>query len=356
MIDLANPELLRTEAYIGGAWQGSEESYSVQNPASGETIAHVARHGSQSASLAVDAASAALPAWAALGAGDRAQFLRRWHDLIVANTEDLARLMTLEQGKPLAESRGEIAYAASFISWFAEEARRINGTVIPGNSASRRLTVIRQPVGVVAAITPWNFPAAMITRKVGPALAAGCTVVLKPSELTPLSAIALAVLADAAGIAAGVFNIVSGDAPAIGDVLTTDPRVRKFSFTGSTPVGKMLAAKCMGTVKRVSLELGGNAPFIVFDDADIDAAVSGAMASKFRNSGQTCVCANRILVQHGIYDRFAAALASEVAKLSAGDGLADETNQGPLINADAVRKVTAHRDDAVARGARIPHP
>ena len=350
---LRRPELLRNEAFICGQWEHGDSRYDVLNPATGACLTQVAMHGADTAARAVDAASAALPSWSAASAGERAAILRRWHDLILDNADDLARLMTAEQGKPLAEAKGEVAYAASFLAWFAEEARRVYGTVIPGNAPGRRLTVIRQPVGVVAAITPWNFPAAMITRKVGPALAAGCTVVLKPSELTPLSALALAHLGAEAGVPAGVFNVVSGDAPAIGDVLTGDPRVRKFSFTGSTPVGKMLAAKCMATVKRVSLELGGNAPFIIFDDADIDAAVAGAIASKFRNSGQTCICANRFLVQDGIYDRFAAALARKVGLLNAGDGLAGSADQGPLINAEAVAKVERHRADAVERGARI---
>ena len=350
---LQRQELLRSGAYIDGRWEESSAYYDVRNPATGACLARVAKHGAEAADRAVGAADAALAGWSATTAGERAAILRRWHDLILENAEDLARLMTAEQGKPLAEARGETAYAASFLSWFAEEARRVYGTVIPGNAPGRRLTVIRQPVGVVAAITPWNFPAAMITRKVAPALAVGCTVVLKPSELTPLSALALAYLGAEAGVPAGVFNVVSGDASAIGDILTGDSRVRKFSFTGSTPVGKMLAAKCMATVKRVSLELGGNAPFIVFDDADIDAAVAGAIASKFRNSGQTCVCANRFLVQDGIYDRFAAALARKVGLLDAGDGLAGTADQGPLINAAAVAKVGRHCADAVERGARI---
>ncbi|ALC12434.1 NAD-dependent succinate-semialdehyde dehydrogenase [Sphingopyxis sp. 113P3] len=350
---LSRPDLLRTEGFIAGRWEESDTRYDVLNPATGACLARVTQHGAEAATRAVDAASAALAAWSATTASERAAILRRWHELVLESAEDLARLMTAEQGKPLAEARGEVAYAASFLLWFAEEARRVYGSVIPGNAPTRRLTVIRQPVGVVAAITPWNFPAAMITRKVAPALAVGCTVVLKPSELTPLSALALAHLGAEAGVPPGVFNVVSGEAPAIGEVLTGDPRVRKFSFTGSTAVGKMLAAKCMATVKRVSLELGGNAPFIVFDDADIDAAVSGAIASKFRNSGQTCVCANRFLVQDGIYDRFAAALARKVGMLNAGDGLAGASDQGPLINAAAVAKVERHCADAVERGARI---
>ncbi len=353
-LTLGNAALLRTGAYIDGRWDDAGSgTFDVHNPATGALVGSVARHGAAAASRAVEAATTAQVAWAARSAGDRAVILRRWHDLMLANADDLARLMTAEQGKPLAEARGEIAYAASFLLWFAEEARRVYGMVIPGNTPTRRLTVIRQPVGVVAAITPWNFPAAMITRKVAPALAVGCAVVLKPSELTPLSALALAALAEEAGVPAGVFNVVAGDAEAIGDVLTRDPRVRKFSFTGSTAVGKMLAARCMETVKRVSLELGGNAPFIVFDDADVEAAADGAMASKFRNTGQTCVCANRFLVQDGIYDAFAEALARRVSALRAGDGLAGVTDQGPLINQAAVEKVVRHRDDALARGARV---
>jgi succinate-semialdehyde dehydrogenase/glutarate-semialdehyde dehydrogenase len=288
-----------------------------------------------------------------LTAAQRGTVLRRWADLMRANADDLAQLLTAEQGKPLAEARGEIDYAASFLDWFAEEARRAYGTVIPGHQADKRLTVIRQPVGIVAAITPWNFPAAMVTRKVAPALAVGCTVVLKPSELTPLSALALGLLAAEAGVPPGVFNIVVGAPAAIGEVLTSDARVRKFSFTGSTAVGKMLAARCMATVKRVSLELGGNAPFVIFDDADLDAAVSGAMFSKFRNTGQTCVCANRFLVHDAIYERFAALIAEIVRAMQAGDGLASHTDQGPLINAAAVAKVRRHVEDALERSARI---
>lgn len=348
-----NSALFRTESLIDGCWEDGEGRYEVHNPATGEKLTEVAHHGAQEATRAVNAASGALSQWSATPVGERSAILRKWHDLMRDNADDLARLMTAEQGKPLAEAKGEIAYASSFLSWFAEEARRVYGTVIPGNTPTRRLTVIRQPLGVVAAITPWNFPAAMITRKVAPALAVGCTVVLKPSELTPLSALALAYLGMEAGLPPGVFNVISGDAPAIGDVLTGDPRVRKFSFTGSTRVGKLLAAKCMATVKRVSLELGGNAPFIVFNDADISAAVDGAMASKFRNTGQTCVCANRFLVQAEIYDQFAAALADKVRSLNAGDGLQGITDQGPLINATAVEKVERHRADAIARGAQI---
>ena len=350
---LTRPDLLRTDAFIGGYWTAGDRRLAVTNPATGALIAEVADTTPADTRAAIDAATAAMPAWAATPAKARAAILRRWFDLIMANQEDLARLMTAEQGKPLAESRGEIAYAASFIEWFAEEAKRAYGDVIPATQNGQRILVLKQPVGVVAAITPWNFPSAMITRKAGPALAAGCTMVLKPSELTPLSALALARLGEQAGIPAGVFNVVTGDAAAIGEVLTGDKRVRKFTFTGSTGVGKMLAARCMATVKRVSLELGGNAPFIVFDDADLDAAVEGAMASKFRNAGQTCVCANRLLVQSGIHDAFAARLAGRVAELRVGAGLAGPSDQGPLIDARAVAKAAAHVDDALARGARL---
>ncbi|MGC1728680.1 MAG: NAD-dependent succinate-semialdehyde dehydrogenase, partial [Steroidobacteraceae bacterium] len=295
----------------------------------------------------------ALPAWAAHTAKERAGVLRRWYDLIMANQEDLATLMTAEQGKPLAESKGEIAYAAAFIEWFAEEGKRLYGDVIPGHQADKRLLVLRQPVGVVAAITPWNFPAAMITRKAGPALAAGCTVVVKPASQTPFSALALAALAARAGVPAGVLNVITGGAAAIGGELTTNPTVRKLSFTGSTAVGKQLMAQCAGTLKKLSLELGGNAPFIVFDDADLDAAVAGAIASKYRNTGQTCVCANRLLVQAGVYEDFTRRLVHAVAQLRVGDGLKGPTDQGPLIDTRALAKVEEHVADAVAKGARI---
>ncbi|WP_334164010.1 NAD-dependent succinate-semialdehyde dehydrogenase [Phenylobacterium sp.] len=349
---LARPDLLRERAYINGAWIDAADRVEVLNPATGRVLASAPRLGAEAAKAAVAAAHAAFPAWSARSARERAVILKAWHRLMLDHTEDLARLMTAEQGKPLAEARGEVAYAASFLEWFAEEARRLYGVTIPGHLPDKRLMVTYGPVGVVGAITPWNFPAAMITRKVGPALAAGCTVVLKPSELTPFSALALAVLAEEAGVPPGVFNVVMGDAPAIGEVLTTDPRVRKFTFTGSTPVGKLLAARCAATVKRVSLELGGNAPFLVFDDADLDKAVAGAIASKFRNTGQTCVCANRFYVQSGIYDAFAARLAEAAGRLRAGDGLAGATDQGPLIEERARDKVAAHVADALAGGAR----
>ncbi|MBX3483414.1 MAG: NAD-dependent succinate-semialdehyde dehydrogenase [Phenylobacterium sp.] len=348
---LTRPDLIREACFIGGAWTGAP-ALAVTNPATGGLIGRVPDLGGAEAQAAVAAAEAALPAWRSATARTRAEALRRWFDLIVANAEDLARLLTAEQGKPLAEARGEIAYAASFVEWFAEEAKRAYGEVTPA-AADRRIVTLKQPVGVAAAVTPWNFPAAMVTRKAAPALAAGCTMVVKPSELTPFSALALAVLAEEAGVPAGVLNVVTGDAAAIGAVLTGDPRVRKFSFTGSTRVGKLLAAQCAGTVKRVSLELGGNAPFLVFDDADLDAAVEGAVASKFRNTGQTCVCANRFLVQAGIYDAFATALAARVERLVVGDGLAGPSDQGPLINLAGREKVAAHVADALAQGAAL---
>jgi len=350
---LNRPDLLREAAWINGVWVTGDTDIAVTNPATGKVLGSVPALGAAETLDAVAAAHAAFPAWAARAARERASILRRWFELIMAHQDDLARLMTAEQGKPLAEAKGEVAYAAGFIEWFGEEAKRAYGEVIPGHQADKRIVVLKQPVGVVAAVTPWNFPAAMITRKVGPALAAGCTVVLKPSELTPFSALALAVLGEEAGLPAGVFNIVTGHPAPIGEVMTTDPRVAKFTFTGSTPVGKMLAAACMGTVKRVSLELGGNAPFIVFDDADLDAAVEGAMASKFRNTGQTCVCANRLLVQSGVYDAFAEKLAARVRALRVGDGLDGPTDQGPLINAAAVDKVAQHVADALDGGAQI---
>jgi succinate-semialdehyde dehydrogenase/glutarate-semialdehyde dehydrogenase len=300
---------------------------------------------------AIDAAERALPQWRSCTAKERAQMLRKWFDLMMANQEDLAVLMTVEQGKPLVESRGEIAYAASFIEWFAEEGKRVYGDVIPGHGRDKRIVVLKQPIGVTAAITPWNFPAAMIARKVGPALATGCTMVIKPSELTPYSALAMCVLAERAGIPAGVISVVTGDSKAIGGELTSNPIVRKLSFTGSTAVGKLLMQQCASTVKKVSLELGGNAPFIVFDDADLDSAVAGAIASKYRNAGQTCVCANRLYVQSGIYERFAAKLAQAVAAMKVGNGLEPDTKIGPLIDAGAVEKVEQHVADALSKGA-----
>lgn len=352
-IDLRRPDLFRTAAHIGGKWVEGPGSIDVINPATGDLIAKVASAGREETEAAVAAASTAMAAWRGLGAGVRAERLRNWQALMLEHREDLARLLSAEQGKPRAEARGEVSYAASFLGWFAEEARRIYGEIIPPHAPNKRLSVQREPVGVVAAVTPWNFPLAMITRKAGPALAAGCAMVVKPSELTPLSALALALLAEEAGIPPGVFNVVPGEAGPICDVLVEDPRIAKFTFTGSTPVGKMLAARCMATVKRVSLELGGNAPFIVFDDADVEKAVEGAMASKFRNSGQTCVCANRFLVQHGVYDRFAHLLANRVRGLSSGDALDGEAPLGPLIDARAMEKSHAHVQDALSRGATL---
>lgn len=352
-IALVAPRLLRTTSYIDGMWAKGAATLPVDNPATGKGIVDLACADGAMARNAVGAAHRALPEWRASLASVRAGVLRRWHDLMLEHRRDLARLMSAEQGKPIAEAEGEVSYAAAFLLWFAEEARRAYGDVIPGHSIGARLSVLRQPVGVVAAITPWNFPLAMITRKAGAALAAGCTIVIKPSELTPLSALALAALAEEAGVPRGVLNVVVGPAAPIGDVLVEDPRVAKFSFTGSTAVGKALAARCMATVKRVSLELGGNAPFIVFDDSDLEAAVAGAMASKFRNAGQTCVCANRLLVQEGIADAFADRLAEAVRALAWGDALAGDAPVGPLINAAAVAKAQAHVDDAIALGARL---
>ena len=355
MIELADTGLLRTAAYVNGTWISarSGKTLAVHNPASAELLGSVPDCGGVETRAAIEAADAALPAWRARTAAERATLLRRLHALIIANQEDLARLMTAEQGKPLAEARGEIAYAAALVEWFAEEARRVYGDVIPGHAKDRRIVVIKQPVGVVAAITPWNFPAAMLARKLAPALAAGCTIVCKPAHQTPFSALALAELSQRAGIPAGVINVVTGSARAIGAELTANPLVRKLSFTGSTEVGKILLQQCAGTVKKVSMELGGNAPFIVFDDADLDAAVAGAIVSKYRNTGQTCVCANRFLVQQRVYEQFAAKLAAAVSQLRVGNGLTGETDQGPLIDANAVRKVSAHVADAVAKGARI---
>ena len=347
--------LLRQACFIDGAWSAADNgaTLAVRNPATAEVLGSIPNMGSAETRRAIGAAAAAMPAWAARTAKDRAAALRRWFELMLTHQEDLARLMTAEQGKPLAESKGEILYAASFIEWFAEEAKRLYGDVIPGHQADKRILVLRQPVGVVAAITPWNFPAAMITRKAGPALAAGCTMVLKPATLTPFSALALAELSHRAGIPKGVFNVVTGSAAAIGGEMTSNPTVRKVTFTGSTEIGKKLMAQCAATVKKISLELGGNAPFIVFDDADLDAAVQGAIASKYRNTGQTCVCANRLLVQAGVYEEFTAKLTAAVGRLRVGDGLAGVTDQGPLIDAKAVAKIEEHIADALAKGASV---
>lgn len=349
----ANPDnLLRTQCYVGGRWIG-EATTPIRNPANGTTIAAVPRFGADAATEAVDAAHAALPAWSKSLAKERARVLRAWFNLILEHKETLARIMTSEQGKPLAEARGEIEYAASFVEFYAEEAKRVYGETIPSHRADARILVLRQPIGVIAAITPWNFPAAMITRKAAPALAAGCTVVCKPAGETPLTALALAALAERAGFPAGAFNVITGDARAIGALWTADPRVRLLSFTGSTSIGKLLMSQSASTVKKVDLELGGNAPFIVFDDADLDAAVEGAIQSKFRNMGQTCVCANRIYVQDAVHDVFVEKLAARLASFVVGDGMRADVTQGPLINAAAVAKVEEHIADAVAHGARI---
>jgi len=352
---LEDASLLKQDAWIAGRWTAAVDGRRVviRNPANGNVVGEVPLMGAVETRSAIEAAAAALPSWSRKTAKERAAVLRRFADLMIANTNDLAVIMTAEQGKPLAESKGEIAYAASFIEWFAEEGKRVYGDVIPTFRADSRVLVLRQPVGVAAAITPWNFPAAMITRKLGPALAAGCTFVCKPAPQTPFSALALAELAQRAGIPDGVFNIVTGDAEQIGGELTRNTLVRKLSFTGSTAVGKKLIAQCADTVKKVSMELGGNAPFIVFDDADLDAAVQGAMASKYRNTGQTCVCANRIYVQSGVYEAFAAKLAQAVSALRVGDGLQGPTDQGPLIDQRALEKVQMHIADAVQHGARI---
>ena len=353
--ELKDARLFREACYIDGAWvaASSGQTIDVDNPATSEIIGRVPKFGGVEAKQAIKAANRAFPAWSKKTAKERAALLRRWFDLIIANQEDLALLMTIEQGKPLTESRGEVVYAASFLEWFAEEAKRVYGDTIPQHQGDKRIVVIKQPVGVVACITPWNFPLAMITRKVGPAIGAGCTVVLKPAEQTPFSALALAELADRAGVPKGVFNVITGDPIAIGAELTSSPVVRKLSFTGSTEVGKLLMAQCAGTVKKLSLELGGNAPFIVFDDADLDAAVEGAIASKYRNTGQTCVCSNRIFVQDGIYDAFAEKLVAAVRKLKPAPGLEEGATQGPLIDEAALAKVESHIRDAQSKGAKV---
>src|SRR5688572_8272569 len=354
-VTLKDPGLFRQASYIDGAWvtAPSGATITVDNPATGEAIGTVPKLGAVETRHAIHAAARAFEGWRKTTAKDRAIVMRRWFDLMIANRDDLARLMTTEQGKPLAESRGEVTYAASFLEWFGEEAKRVYGDTIPGQQADKRIVVIKQPIGVVACITPWNFPLAMITRKAGPAIAAGCTVVLKPASQTPFSALALAELAERAGIPKGVFNVVTGSAGDIGSELTSNPIVKKLSFTGSTEVGKLLMAQCAATVKKVSLELGGNAPFIVFDDADLDAAVEGAMASKYRNTGQTCVCVNRIYVQDSVYDAFAQKLTAAVATLNPANGLETGANQGPLIDDRAVTKVEEHISDALSKGARV---
>ncbi len=357
-MQIKDSSLFRSQAYVNGAWVDADDgrTYAVTDPATGETLTEVPRMGAAETRRAIEAANAALPGWRALPAKERSKIMRRWGELMLENADDLAALMTLEQGKPLAEAKGEVGYAASFFEWFAEEAKRVYGDVIPSPTNDRRLIVIKQPIGVCAGITPWNFPSAMITRKVGPAIAAGCTFVIKPAEQTPLSAFALAELAERAGLPKGVFNIVIGDsedAPAIGGELTSNPIVRKISFTGSTEVGKLLMRQSADTVKKVSLELGGNAPFVVFDDADIDGAVEGAMLSKFRNTGQTCVCANRIYAQAGIFDEFTRRLAEKAGAMKVGRGFEDGVSQGPLIDHQALEKVERHVADATSRGAVV---
>jgi succinate-semialdehyde dehydrogenase/glutarate-semialdehyde dehydrogenase len=350
---IRDPSLLKDKCYIDGVWVGSDARIPVANPADDSVVGAVPKLGAAETRRAIEAAQRAQKDWARRPAKERAGILRAWFNLMMENQEDLARIMTAEQGKPLAESRGEIAYGASFIEFFAEEARRIYGETIPSPWPTSRMVVIKQPLGVVAAITPWNFPNAMITRKAGPALAAGCAFVCKPAAETPLSALALAELADRAGIPAGVFSVITGSSREIGAEMTSNPIVRGLTFTGSTEVGRVLMAQCAPTIKKLGLELGGNAPFIVFDDADLDAAVQGAMASKYRNAGQTCVCANRLLVQDGVYDAFAAKLAAAVGKLKVGDGFEAGVTTGPLINRAAVAKVKEHIDDAVSKGAKI---
>jgi len=354
-MDLKDTSLFRQQAYIDGAWVDADnnQTFAVTNPANGEVLGAVPEMGRAETARAIAAADAALPAWRAKTAKERAGVLKKWFDLVMENQEDLAHLMTAEQGKPLTEARGEIVYGASFIEWFAEEAKRLYGETVPTNAPNRRIQVIKQPIGVVASITPWNFPNAMITRKCAPAMAAGCTVVAKPAEDTPYSALALAVLAERAGIPKGVFNVVTGIPKEIGGEITSNPVVRKVSFTGSTAVGKLLMKQCADTVKKVSLELGGNAPFIVFDDADLDAAIEGVMASKYRNAGQTCVCANRIYVQDGVYESFAEKMAAAVGELKVGSGFDDGISQGPLINAAAIEKVEILVADAVSKGAKV---
>ncbi|WP_372886418.1 NAD-dependent succinate-semialdehyde dehydrogenase [Shimia sp.] len=353
-LKLNDPSLLETRAYVNGAWIDTGRHFAVTNPATGETIAHVTDLDVADTAAAIDAAHAAQKDWAAWTGKERGAVLRKWYDLMLENADDLATILTAEMGKPWPEARGEILYGASFVEWFAEEAKRIYGDVIPGHQRDKRIVVLKQPVGVVGSITPWNFPNAMIARKVAPALAVGCSFIARPAELTPLSALAMAVLGERAGIPAGVLNVIpSSDASAIGQELCANPKVAKITFTGSTRVGKILMQQCADTIKKLSLELGGNAPFIVFDDADIDAAVEGAMIAKFRNNGQTCVCANRIYVQSEVYDEFAEKLAAATRKLTIGDGFAEGVTTGPLINRAALDKVQDHIADATAKGAAI---
>ena len=355
MILLNDKKLLRQQVWIDGQWAAarSGKTIVVTNPADGRVLGSVPSVSRVEVNHAIDAANKALPAWRRLTAKDRSETLYRWYRLMMEHQDDLAVILTSEQGKPLAEAKGEIAYAAAFVQWFAEEAKRVYGDTIPAAGADQRIIVIRQPVGVCAAITPWNFPAAMITRKAAPALAAGCTLVVKPASQTPLTALALAELSQRAEIPAGVFNVVTGSAGEIGGEITANPAVRKLSFTGSTEVGRTLMAQCAGSIKKVSLELGGNAPFIVFDDADVDQAVQGAMISKYRNSGQTCVCANRLFVQAGVYEAFSEKLVAAVKTLKVGSGLDPDVQQGPLIDAAALAKVSHHIDDAISKGAKL---
>ena len=350
---LKRPQLLEERCLIGGQWVEGAEKIAVRNPATGEVIANVPCFGRAETTRAIEAAARAMPAWAGKTAKERAVILRRWFDLIIANTDDLASIMTAEQGKPLAEARGEVAYAASFIEWFAEEGKRAYGDVIPAHDKSMRLLVVKQPIGVTAAITPWNFPAAMITRKAGPALAAGCPMIIKPASATPLTALALCRLAEEAGVPPGILSCVTGNAGEISDAFCSNPLVRKISFTGSTEIGRDLMANAARHITKLSLELGGNAPFIVFDDADLDAAVAGAMQSKFRNAGQTCVCANRLYVQDGIHDAFVERLSKAVGGLKIGNGFDEGVTIGPLINEGAVAKIQSHIDDALAKGATL---
>ncbi|HMA88660.1 MAG TPA: NADP-dependent succinate-semialdehyde dehydrogenase [Burkholderiales bacterium] len=354
-LDLKDPKLFREQCYIDGAWVAadSKKTFPVDNPATGETIGVVPDMGAAETKRAIEAADRAWPAWRAKTAKERSAILRKWFDLMIANQDDLGLILTTEQGKPLAEARGEIAYGASFVEWFAEEAKRVYGEVIPPHQADKRILVLKQPIGVSAMITPWNFPNAMITRKAAPALAAGCTVVIKPAEQTPFSALAMAELAERAGIPKGVFNVITGDAPTIGKEMCANPTVRKLSFTGSTEVGRILMRQSADTIKKLSLELGGNAPFIVFDDADLDAAVEGAIASKYRNAGQTCVCANRIYVQDKVYDSFAAKLAEKVKQFKVGAGTEAGVVIGPLIDQQGMKKVEEHVADATAKGAKV---
>jgi succinate-semialdehyde dehydrogenase/glutarate-semialdehyde dehydrogenase len=354
-LSLSDPGLLKSQAYIDGQWVNADsgETFAVTNPANGELIIEVARLGATETARAIAAADRAMQGWKLLPAKSRAGILRKWFDLMMQHQEDLAIIMTAEQGKVLAESRGEVAYGASFVEWFGEEAKRIDGDVIPGPGPDKRIVVIKQPVGVVAAITPWNFPNAMIARKAAPALAAGCSIVIKPASETPLSAFAMAELAERAGVPAGVLNVIAGSSSDIGGELTANPTVRKLTFTGSTPVGKMLEAQCANTMKKTSMELGGNAPFIVFDDADLDAAIEGALISKYRNAGQTCVCSNRLLVQDGIYDAFVEKLVAATAELAVGDGMQDGITMGPLVNTKAVSDVDELVQSSISAGAKV---